>query len=173
MALDRQRIVSELLGVYGFYEKNLSEIQMRLWCDALAGEDTEAVSRALAAHLADPDRGQFCPKPADVIRMIRGTAQDDALVAWQDLLSQVRSIGRNGSPKLSDAQRAALDGIGGWTRLCNTDESQLGLLQRDFCAGYGSNVSMERRTALAAPSDAEKIAGQLVGRLTMAGASRE
>ena len=167
MALDRKRFLAELLAVHGLYDKPLSEIQIRLWCDTLANEDTDAVCRALAAHVADPDRGQFLPKPADVIRMIRGTAQDDALIAWQHLLTQARTIGRAGSPTLTDAQRAGLQGIGGWWRLCNTDESELGFLQRQFCDNYGAAVVVERREALAVSPAVARLAGEVVARIPL------
>lgn len=171
MALDRKRFLAELLAVHGLYDKALTEIQIRLWCDTLAGQDTDAVCRALQAHVADTDRGQFCPKPADILRVIRGTSTDAALVAWQDVLSQARRIGRAGVPTLTDAQRAGLDGIGGWARLCNSDESEHGFIQREFVANYGAAASQERRAVLAAPADVARLAGEVIGRVSM-GASR-
>ena len=167
MALDRKRFLAELLAVHGLYDRALTEIQIRLWCDTLANEDTDAVCRALAAHVADPSRGQYCPKPADVIRAIRGTSDEAALVAWQDLLTQARTIGRAGTPKLTDAQRAGLEGIGGWFRLCNTDESQLGFVQKQFTDNFGAAAAVERQQELAAPADVSRLAGQVIGRISM------
>lgn len=167
MALDRKRFLAELLAVHGLFDKALTEIQMRLWCDTLAGEETEVVCRALQAHVADTDRGQFCPKPADLLRLIRGTSNDVALVAWQDVLSQARSVGRNGVPRLTGAQRAALDGIGGWTRLCNSDESEHGFIQREFLANYGAAVSVDRAAQMAAPPDVARLAEEFIGRVAL------
>lgn len=162
-------LVRLIADVYGFYREPVSEFALSVWCEAMKPYPLAAVRRAVTAHATDPQRGQFCPKPADVIRHLRGTAQEDALVAWQRLLRMARDYGRNHSPNLSEAERLALDGIGGWQRLCNSDESEHGFIQRDFVANFSAAASHEARTNVEPDESVAKLAGELIGRIAYGG----
>jgi hypothetical protein len=62
-----------------------------LYFRTLAPFSLEQVRFALEAHLADPQRGRFMPKPADVIAQLQGAAEDDgrpgADEAWAGALN--------------------------------------------------------------------------------------
>jgi hypothetical protein len=68
-----QRLIQTLVGVYSFYDKQLTEFAIRVWLDALDGYDLDRVEQAFTQHLTDPDAGRWLPKPAD----IAGRLKDD------------------------------------------------------------------------------------------------
>ncbi|MFZ4792428.1 MAG: hypothetical protein ACOYMW_16335 [Candidatus Competibacteraceae bacterium] len=59
------------------YDKAVSPALLEVWCNALLPYELADVHAALTAHISDPQRGQFPPKPADIIRHLPTTATDD------------------------------------------------------------------------------------------------
>ena len=158
------RIISD---VCAFYREPVSEFSLSVWMQACKPYSIDAIRRALTAHATDPDRGQFAPKPADVIRQLRGSTGDDALAAWQRVISQVSAVGRDGSPKLTPAESAALTAIGGWRSLCNAQEDQTPHLCRMFRDNYRAAVVVEERAALLdPPKSIAELAGSVIKRIS-------
>jgi hypothetical protein len=145
--IDRKRLVQTLVGVYGFYDRELTEFAIRIWSDALAGLEMVTVEEAFASHLRDTDAGRFLPKPADILRQVKGSEADAALVAWGDVLNRARAGG--GSEGLTEASRRAVDAMGGWSVICRSQEDQLGFLQRRFVDMYRAYRGREEQAALA------------------------
>lgn len=164
---DRKDFSGLLADVLGFYRQPVSVFAMTVWWEACKEFDLQAISRAMTAHAKDPERGQFCPLPADVTRHLRSTSRDEALMAWQRVLGQVGPVGRYGAPKLSEPESAALQAIGGWLRLCNSQTDELGHLAREFCANFSAVESVQRRQlVLGAPAGAARLAAASVGQIT-------
>lgn len=164
---DRADFSALLADVLGFYRQPISDFTMSVWWEACRRFELTAVRRAMTAHATDPDRGQFCPLPADIIRHLRGTTKDESLTAWQRVIGQVGSVGRYGTPRLSEPESVALQAIGGWQRLCNSQEDELGHLAREFCANFVAIENTERRQeTLGAPAEVVRLAGDLIGRIT-------
>ena len=69
---DKQAFVQTMTAVTDLYGKPISEAGWSIWWAALEGYSLSQVQQALSAHVRDPDRGQFMPKPADVVRQIDG-----------------------------------------------------------------------------------------------------
>lgn len=164
---DRAAFAALLADVFGFYREPLSDFAVSVWWESCKTFELRAVRLAMTGHATDPERGQFIPKPADVIRQLRGTTKDEALTAWQRVIGQVGHVGRYGTPRLSEAESVALGAIGGWQRLCNSQEDELGHLAREFCANFQAIEATERRQDLiGAPSEVVRLAGDLIGRIT-------
>jgi len=79
---DREPFFTLLGDVYAFYRTDFSTFVGRVWWTAMQPYDLAAVNDAMGRHCANPDTGQYLPKPADVVRMLQGSTQDSALVAW-------------------------------------------------------------------------------------------
>ena len=92
-ANDFQKFKEGLQGVMSFYRQEVSDFALDVWWSALKIYDLRAISEAFGKHVANPDNGQFPPKPADIVRMLQGSSQDSALVAWSKVDKAVRSIG--------------------------------------------------------------------------------
>lgn len=145
---DRTAFAALLADVLGFYGQATSPFALSVWWEACKPFELEAVQMAMTRHATDPEHGHFAPKPADVIRHLRGSTGDDALLAWQDVLAQVRSMGSYGTPKLTPAQREAVHAVGGWGTICRTDESDLTWLQKSFVENYTVQAERIEREAL-------------------------
>ncbi len=130
--IDRKRLMPTLAGAYGFYNQELSDFAIRVWVDALDGLDPDVIEQAFARHLRDPDAGRWCPKPADILRQIKGDANERALIAWGHVVAAAKSGGR----RFDGPTQEAIDGMGGMGRIRFSQESELPFLQRQFVASF-------------------------------------
>jgi len=104
---DRKRLLATLAAVYAFYEREITELACQFWCEDMAEYPVEAVERAFAAHRRDPERGQFLPKPADIIRHLQGDSTQRAMLAWGEAVECARNGGA-GYLRLPEPTKAAL-----------------------------------------------------------------
>jgi len=115
------------------YGKELSATAIELWFRALQYHDLYAVREGLSRHIQNPDTGQFMPKPADVIRMLGGSTQDSALLAWSKVDKAVRGIGTYESVVFDDPIiHAVLADMGGWVALGSKLEKEWPFIAREF-----------------------------------------
>lgn len=134
---DIPRFLEVLAGVHDFYGRELSEFAGQVWIEAMQGFDLEQVTKALSAHLMDAERGQFMPKPADIVRQLQGTNTDRALIAWGKTLQAIQHVGAYASVCFDDgAIHAVIEDMGGWPKLCRTQTDDLPFVQRRFCETY-------------------------------------
>ncbi len=113
-----QRLITDALA---FYRQDLTPFAIGVWWQACEPFDMEQVMRALTAHATDPDRGHFPPKPADLIRVLRGTHGDRALMAWSKAYGAIGSVGGYTSVAFDDpAIHAAITDLGGWSTFCRS-----------------------------------------------------
>jgi hypothetical protein len=138
----------KLVGdVHGFYGKPFNPFSGAVWWESLKAYDFAAVSQAFSRHAVNPDSGQFCPKPADVVRMIGGTSADAALLAWSKVERAIRSVGQYQSVVFDDPliHRVAED-MGGWVKLCSCpSEDDFVFVAKEFQNRYrGFSMRNER-----------------------------
>lgn len=134
---DKAKFLETLAGVHDFYGKELSAFAGQVWWEACRSFEFEQVTKALSAHLMDPERGQFMPKPADLVRALQGTNTDRSLIAWGKLLDAMQRVGAYTSVCFDDPViHAVVDDLGGWVKACRTTHDELPYLQNRFCASY-------------------------------------
>jgi len=115
------------------YGKGITATVAKLWFRALESYDLAAISEGLSRHMQNPDTGQFMPKPADIVRMLGGTTQDSALLAWSKVDRAVRSIGTYESVVFDDPIiHAVLADMGGWIALGGKTETEWPFVAREF-----------------------------------------
>lgn len=74
---DQIRAFSELItAVYAFYRRDISEFAIQVWWNAMRPYAFEAVKHAINRHCVNPDNGQFCPMPADIVKLLEGSSRD-------------------------------------------------------------------------------------------------
>lgn len=130
---DQQHFASQLEAVMALYGRTMTPAVLEIWWDALQHLDFPAVSEALKRHTQNPDAGMFPPKPADVIRLMGGTSNDRALIAWAKVKKAIGSVGAWNSVVFDDAGiHAAIDQMGGWSSLCQSDEEELPFRAKEF-----------------------------------------
>lgn len=128
----------ELLhGVMAYYKQDLSPFTLSLWWQACAGYDLEQVSKALSAHVVDPETGRYPPKVADVVRQLSGTTTDRAEAAWSKAMRAISSVGPWRDVVFDDPViHAVIDALGGWPKVCSTTLDDLSYLQHRFTTSY-------------------------------------
>ena len=141
---DRQKFAGLVTDVMAFYGKDTSPFALSVWWQACERFEFEQVSKALTRHAMDPERGQFAPKPADLVRMLAGTATDRALIAWGKTCEAMQRVGAYTDVVFDDPViHAVLDDIGGWPKVCRSALSELTYLQHRFTESYRAYVGRE------------------------------
>ena len=162
---DRNRLLKTLAGCYAYYEKELSEVSVGVWLADLAGFEPDAIEAAFVRHRRDPERGQWLPKVADILRHLQASTAEKRQDAWGHVLSEARRVGNYGSPRLSAEQQSAVDAVGGWRAICHCDEKELGFMQRRFMDAFDAFDARSEREALAlaAPDVLKLVSGAFRG----------
>jgi hypothetical protein len=128
------RMVSDALG---YWKQDASEFTLQVWWQGCQPFSFEQVSKALTAHATDPDKGQFAPKVADIVRQLAGTKTDRSLLAWGRVHDAMSSVGAYQDVDFGDnAIHAAIIDLGGWPKVCRTESKDLSYLQHRFCETY-------------------------------------
>lgn len=154
---DRAEFSEVLTRTAEMYGTKMQPSLLELWWDVLADFDLPAIRRALTMHLRNPDTGQFMPKPADVIRMLGGTTQDAAQLAWAKVHGAVRRVGSWMDVVFDDPViHCVLGDMGGWTLLCAASEDEMPFKAREFENRYRGYA---RQQAL--PTSVPRLTGRL------------
>lgn len=120
-------------GVMGFYEKTLAPFAFDAWWNALKIYELNAVIDAFNRHLANPDAGQYPPKPADIRRMLEGSTQDAALRAWAKVDKGIREVGTYEDVVFDDALiHRVIQDMGGWIGLGTKTEDEWPFIAKEF-----------------------------------------
>lgn len=126
-----------LTDALAFWRQDVTTFTLSVWWEACLRFELEQVRKALTAHAMDPERGQFAPKPADLVRQLQGTHTDRALLAWGRVWDAMQSTGAYRSVDFGDPiAHAAIVDIGGWVSLCRINLDDLPFVQKRFCDAY-------------------------------------
>jgi hypothetical protein len=122
-----------LTDVLAYYGKDCSSFTLTVWWGACQNFEYEQVSKALQRHATDPERGQFAPKVADIVRVLQGTSTDRAAIAWGKVHSAMSSVGAYSDVVFDDpAIHAVIEDLGGWPKICRMEIAELSYLQHRF-----------------------------------------
>lgn len=142
-----------ITDVLGFYKQDTSKFTMKVWWGACQRFDYEQVARALEAHAMSPDRGQFPPKPADIVRQLEGTQTDKSAVAWGKAHDAAGTVGAYQDAVFDDPLiHVVIDDLGGWPKFCRTETAELGYLQHRFCESYRAYAARSVLTPISHPA---------------------
>src|SRR5690606_19279218 len=134
---DRERFATLITDVLGFYGQSPSMFALTVWWQACQPFELKAVERALGRHAMDPERGQFAPKPADLVRQLQGTPTDRASKAWSTVLDACSRVGAYQDVVFDDPIiHAVVEDLGGWPALCRIDTERLSYTQHRFTEAY-------------------------------------
>lgn len=130
---DKAQFFTLIGGVYAFYRQDMSQFAGSVWWQAMQPFDFAAVADALNRHCVNPDTGQFMPKPADVVKMLQGSTQDSAMVAWSKVDKGVRQVGTYASVVFDDPIiHRVIHDMGGWVALGTKDEKEWPFVAKEF-----------------------------------------
>lgn len=116
--MSRAKLMECITVTLGGYGRVLGKSALEMWLDDLAAIDPVVAMAAFAAHRRDPDRGQFAPTAADIIRRVNGSNEERALMAWATVRGAVRQHGYNRSVDFnSPLVHGVLHEMGGWSSI--------------------------------------------------------
>lgn len=134
---DRPEFGQLVTDVHAFYRQDCSRFVLDVWWGACESFSLEQVRRAFTVHAKDPEAGKFCPKPADLVKVLQGTSTDRAAVAWGVVMQAIGAAGQYQDVDFGDpATHAAIHDLGGWPKVCRTELKELGYLQHRFTESY-------------------------------------
>jgi len=134
---DSTRFSALFADVMAYYRQDISDFMQSLFWQACQSFDFEQVQEAFSRHAKDPERGQYPPKVADLVRILQGTPTDRAMLAWGRALDAISRVGGYTDVVFDDpAIHACIEDLGGWPKFCRTDLKDLGYLQHRFCQAY-------------------------------------
>jgi len=148
-----------IADVLGYWKQDVSEFALTVWWNGCQRYEFDEVARALSDHATDPDKGQFAPKVADIVRILGGTKSDRSLREWGRVHEAMGRVGSYTDVDFGDgATHAAIRDMGGWPKLCRTNTDQLSYLQHRFCELYKANDGRENdMTALMGDRSADDM----------------
>lgn len=134
---DKKPFGELITGVYEFYNKPCSVFTLDVWWQAMRPFDFSAVRQALSQHCVNPDVGQFLPRPADVVKYLRGSTEDGAMRAWSKVERATQSVGRYQTVVFDDPViHQVIQDMGGWIALCNTTPKEAPFKAKEFQTRY-------------------------------------
>ncbi|OWT62005.1 DUF6475 domain-containing protein [Candidimonas nitroreducens] len=134
---DKKQFYTLMGNVYAFYRQDTSSFALGVWWEAMKSFDFAAVADALNRHCVNPDSGQFMPKPADVVKMLRGSTLDGAMMAWSKVDKAIRQVGTYASVAFDDPViHRVLQDMGGWMALGSKDEREWPFVAKEFETRY-------------------------------------
>lgn len=134
---DLRPFIAEIGRMAEVYRQEVSEAVIALYADVLGAYSLEDCLQAMRHHLRDPERGQFFPKPADLVRVIEGEAETRALRAWTRAELAVWDVGQYQSVDFADPvlHRVIAD-MGGWPEFCAWPDEDRPYRRREFLSRY-------------------------------------
>lgn len=134
---DRKDFMQAMTAVYALYRVDVSDGVIGIWWQALKQFDLAAIKDALGRHAVNPDAGQFLPKPADVVKMLKGSTLDSALQAWTKVQDAIRHVGTYATVAFDDPLiHRVIEEMGGWVQLGKVTEKEWPFTQKQFEARY-------------------------------------
>lgn len=139
---DKQRFAVAIYALGEYYGKTLSKGVIDIYWQGLESYSIDALESAISRHLRNPDCGQFMPKIAEIVKMLEGSTKDSAVIAWAKVMRGISGAGMYQSVVFDDAMiHVAIEGIGGWIKLCQSSEQELPFVQRRFEEYYRAHKS--------------------------------
>lgn len=136
---DKSAFATLMTDALAFYGKDVSRFALDVWWQACRPFEFDQVARALTRHAMDAERGQFAPKPADIVRQLAGTATDRAMLAWGKAIDAASRVGAYTDVVFDDAAiHAAIEDMGGWPKFCRSETKDLSYLQHRFTQSYSA-----------------------------------
>lgn len=114
-----------------------SELKMEIYFQALKGYDIETLQRSMERMIATRIYPSF-PKPGEIIQEIEGAKEDQALLAWGEVVEAIKHTGPYQSVRFKDPTiHAVIEFMGGWPTTGDWLEDELKWKQKEFERLYG------------------------------------
>lgn len=134
---DRKRFASAMTALGEYYGREFTRPVLDIYWQGLAVYEIADVETGFVRHMRNPDNGQFMPKVADLVRLIEGSTQERASVAWTKLRRAIQNHGYYDSVVFDDPIiHAVVWDMGGWSLVSDLKTDQATFVERDFASRY-------------------------------------
>jgi hypothetical protein len=162
---DKKQFAAYLADVLAFYRESVSQFAINAWWEILKRFEFADVQRGINAHMADPDKGCFAPKPADIVRQLEGTRTDAAALAWAKVDRALRHHGVYPSLVFDDPLiHVVVQDLGGWISFAEITDEDWVFVGHRFQKAYQAY-----RATRTAPAHPPFLAGMSVQQNAMLG----
>src|SRR5690606_37498796 len=111
----------------------LSPMAIALWWGNLREYELSAVRQGMHRHMQNPDSGCYMPKPSDIIKMMSGSTQDSAMIAWSKVDKALRQVGTYSSVVFDDPViHRVIHDMGGWVSLGVKNDKEWPFVANEF-----------------------------------------
>lgn len=123
-------------AAHEFYGQSVSSFGFGVWEHALRDFELPLIAQAFQSYMIQAE-GKFCPKPSDIVEILRGNSTDNAKVAWVAAINAVKDYGAGKSVIFDDSiiHRVIAD-LGGWIDFCMSSEKDLPFMEKRFVDCY-------------------------------------
>jgi len=159
---DKQDIASLFQALAGLFPSwKPSAATFELYALALSDVPIDRLRRAAIMHAR---RSNYGP----TVHELRDLAGDQDKIgseeAWEEVRSQIRTVGWNGKPSFSTPEvERSVSAMGGWRTLCSTPSADMGVIQAHFMRCYAAYRGKFEHASEAV--EVEKILGSSSGML--------
>ena len=131
---DFGKFAETLSHVAKLYGVRLTDEKVSLFFDACRSLSPEQFAVGIKRHVK---RGKFFPSPSELFEALFGTEEDQAMLAWCDVLRAVRACGSGGPVRFCDLRiHFVIESMGGWVHVASAIEKGEKWVMKDFKNGY-------------------------------------
>ena len=132
---ERETKFFEYMALLGeIFDRKISQVLIEAYFKALKDIPSDLVFQAFEHAIA---HCRFFPKPAELRQLALGKDEDSALLAWVIVEKAIRHVGAYDSVRFNDPIiHSAIEGMGGWVKLCETPETELKWKAKEFQTLY-------------------------------------
>jgi len=114
--------------------KSLGKFALRMYFESLKDLSIEEFEQAAVVLF---QTHKFFPKPADFREALGLSSENDAILAWSQVVRAAKHIGAYESVQFSDPViHSVIEAMGGWIGFCDTPETELKWKAKEFQTLY-------------------------------------
>lgn len=143
MQRDERKAFSDFIATLGeHYSKPFLEAILDIYLRVLKRFEFSDLRGALEFDVNNSEAGQFSPKPADIVRLIKKTPESRAIYAWNSVEATICRVGAYASVVFDDSIiHAVVEQMGGWPKLCSLTLDELPCRANEFKKHYRSYIN--------------------------------
>lgn len=130
---DKKRFAELMAGLAQTFVVDVSARDIENYWRFLRSYPLKQVEQAILDYCVSPEGHAFMPKPGEIVASLRGKDNERSLLAWVKVMQAMKKSGAYKTVIFDDAIiHAAIEGLGGWIRLCLLPEKELIFQQKEF-----------------------------------------
>ena len=134
---DKAEFAQLILTTANQYNRTFTNSFLEIYWQCLELFSLMEVQNAFFEHFKNTDSGRYMPQPSDILRVLQGDSQTQALKAWTKVKGAIRQVGSYHSIVFDDFLiHAVIRDMEGWIALCQKSEKELTFVSLEFQKRY-------------------------------------